>query len=389
MANVSQELQKLILGAIGDPSSANELIADLQNTGISSVNGLTGDVVFAAGSNVTLTPSGNTITITSSGSGGGGVTALNSLTGSLTLVAGSGITVTPAGSNITITATGGSGANVTLSNLTSPTAINHPLTFATGVANAGLATPVSTGSTNSEAISIFPGNSLNGLGGTFTLSSGSAFGTGSGGNVFMSSGSATSGTGGYFQLYGGSTLTGQAGSMTIGSGSANSNAGGDSTQGMLFLTSDNNIAIQAGGSSSSPTYIPSLQFFESTDTFFVALKASNSIAANTTWTLPLADGAANAALTTNGSGQLSFTAQSQILALASNASVGGAVSEALTVPGLLTTDTILSVSQKTQGGATRTSLPLIGWDTVVTNGLTAHWVADPGAGAVVLVAIKR
>ena len=78
-----------------------------------------------------------------------------------------------------------------------------------------------------------------------------------------------------------------------------------------------------------------------------------------------------------------------ILALPSNPSVGGAVSEALTVPGLLTTDTILSVTQETQGSATRTSLALIGWDTVVTGGLTAQWVANPGPGAVVLVAVKR
>lgn len=37
---------------------------------VSSVNGLTGSVVFAAGSNITLTPAGNTITIASTGGGG-------------------------------------------------------------------------------------------------------------------------------------------------------------------------------------------------------------------------------------------------------------------------------------------------------------------------------
>lgn len=40
------------------------------SSGVSSVNTLTGAVVLAAGSNITLTPSGNTITIASSGSGG-------------------------------------------------------------------------------------------------------------------------------------------------------------------------------------------------------------------------------------------------------------------------------------------------------------------------------
>lgn len=37
---------------------------------VSSLNGLTGDVVLAAGSNITLTPVGNTITIASTGGGG-------------------------------------------------------------------------------------------------------------------------------------------------------------------------------------------------------------------------------------------------------------------------------------------------------------------------------
>jgi len=44
-----------------------------------------------------------------SGSGGSGVTSLNSLTGALDLVAGSNITITPLGSNITISSTGGGG----------------------------------------------------------------------------------------------------------------------------------------------------------------------------------------------------------------------------------------------------------------------------------------
>lgn len=40
--------------------------------GVSSLNTLTGDVVLAAGTNVTITPSGNTLTIAASGSGGSG-----------------------------------------------------------------------------------------------------------------------------------------------------------------------------------------------------------------------------------------------------------------------------------------------------------------------------
>lgn len=43
----------------------------------------------------------------SSGGGGGGVTALNTLTGALTLAAGSNITITPSGSTLTIASSGG------------------------------------------------------------------------------------------------------------------------------------------------------------------------------------------------------------------------------------------------------------------------------------------
>lgn len=73
-------------------------------------------------------------------------------------------------------------------------------------------------------------------------------------------------------------------------------------------------------------------------------------------------------------------------AIPCTAGAGGGATEALTCTGLLTTDTILAVTQQTPGA---NSLPLLGWSTVVLNGLTGVWSADPGAGAVVLVAVKR
>lgn len=66
---LSELLKTLILGTIGDPSSAQELI-DAIETGensVTSLNDLQGDVTLVAGSNVTITPSGNNLTIASTG----------------------------------------------------------------------------------------------------------------------------------------------------------------------------------------------------------------------------------------------------------------------------------------------------------------------------------
>jgi hypothetical protein len=73
-----------------------------------SVNSLTGDVTIAAGANVTVTPSGNTLTIAASASGGAGeVTTVNSATGDIT-IAGSGLaTVSTSGGTITVNASAG------------------------------------------------------------------------------------------------------------------------------------------------------------------------------------------------------------------------------------------------------------------------------------------
>ncbi len=75
-----------------------------------------------------------------------------------------------------------------------------------------------------------------------------------------------------------------------------------------------------------------------------------------------------------------------ILALSSAATVGGAATENVVVTGLLATDTILSVSQSVPGAS---SLPLLGFNTLTNGHLTLVFSADPGAGAIVVVAIKR
>lgn len=74
------------------------------------------------------------------------------------------------------------------------------------------------------------------------------------------------------------------------------------------------------------------------------------------------------------------------VAITCSAGVGGAATEALTCTGLLTTDTVLAVTQKTPGA---NSLPLLGWSTLANNGITGIWSADPGAGSVVMVLVKH
>ncbi len=80
------------------------------------------------------------------------------------------------------------------------------------------------------------------------------------------------------------------------------------------------------------------------------------------------------------------TQNKALLTYTSSAGGGGGASAALTVTGLVSTDTVLSVSQKTAGG---NSLPLLGWTTVADNALTVQWSADPGVGAVIVVTVLR
>jgi hypothetical protein len=76
---------------------------------VRSLNGLHDGVTLAAGANVTLTPSGNTLTIaTTGGSGGSGVSSVNGVTGAVTVAGSGGTTVSTAGNTVTVnTPTGG------------------------------------------------------------------------------------------------------------------------------------------------------------------------------------------------------------------------------------------------------------------------------------------
>jgi hypothetical protein len=87
-------------------------------------------------------------------------------------------------------------------------------------------------------------------------------------------------------------------------------------------------------------------------------------------------------------GNLDITSPSSgtVLVFTSSATVGGAADEVLTVTGLLATDTIISVTQKTQGAG---NLPLLGWFGQTNGAITGHWIGDPVIGAILLVAVTR
>ena len=76
-----------------------------------------------------------------------------------------------------------------------------------------------------------------------------------------------------------------------------------------------------------------------------------------------------------------------LVKLTSDASAGGGATEDdVAVDGLLTTDIILSVSQRVAGG---NSLALIGWADQLAGSLDLTWTGDPGAGAIVEVLVLR
>jgi hypothetical protein len=74
---------------------------------VNQINGLTSNINIAAGENISLNVSGNTLTLSGMSSG---VVALNGLTGSLVLVAGANTGITISGNTLTISSSGGVGS---------------------------------------------------------------------------------------------------------------------------------------------------------------------------------------------------------------------------------------------------------------------------------------
>lgn len=85
----------------------------------------------------------------------------------------------------------------------------------------------------------------------------------------------------------------------------NSNKITSASNGNIVIEPNGSGAILIGGNSTQPT---EMRFMEDSDngTNYVALKASTTLAANTTYTLPTADGTSGQVLSTNASGVLSF-----------------------------------------------------------------------------------
>jgi hypothetical protein len=94
------------------------------------------------------------------------------------------------------------------------------------------------------------------------------------------------------------------------------------SNGNIIIEPNGTGAVLIGGNSTQPTEI---RFMEDSDngTNYVALKASNSLTANTTYTLPTADGTSGQVLQTNGTGTLSWTNNDSGLTVNSTAITSG------------------------------------------------------------------
>ncbi len=98
----------------------------------------------------------------------------------------------------------------------------------------------------------------------------------------------------------------------------------------------------------------------------------------TNWVLATADPI------TLASTSMTFFPSSTIIYEATSS--GGNATETLTFTGLASTDDILSVSQRVDGG---NLTPIIGWANQTTNALDVTWTADPTAGAIIRIAVRK
>ncbi len=106
-------------GIAGGMLAGGAVTADKVAAGqvVKSVNGLRDAVSLAAGANITVTPSGNTLTIAATGGGGtSGVSSVNAVTGAVTITGGGATSVTTSGHTITVTTPSGGTGDITAVN---------------------------------------------------------------------------------------------------------------------------------------------------------------------------------------------------------------------------------------------------------------------------------
>lgn len=283
--------------------------------------------------------------------------------------------------NISITSGNATGASGSASLASGNTTATNQSTGDINISS-GTAVNLTSSSKHSGAINIGSGASK-GNSGAVNITSGSAgngFSGANSGTIALTTGNAISAgthSSGFVQLITGNGSN-TSGAITMQTGTATSGA---ANQGDIQI-----YALQVTlANTQANTPVP-LVFQDSSGIGgpFVAFQAPTTVASSTTWTLPDSDGTSGQTLTTDGAGTLSWAGA--ILAFTSSASANTTASQTLTVTGLLSTDIILSVTQKTAGS---NNLPLLGWTTVANNAITVQWSANPGAGAVVVVAVKR
>jgi hypothetical protein len=228
------------------------------------------------------------------------------------------------GFSVTGSSGGGSGANTTLSNLTSPTAINqHLLPNADATFNLGsntsrfsnLYTELITDGSNNGAISITDRQLISPDGSTAAIDWSGASNIQVNKNFAMQSSNTLifkNSTSLQWEL----SDTTPAGIMVVdGSDRLALSAPVD-----LQLTSNGDLIVDSGAGydiyvnnevvslkSYNSLVAPSLQFFDKDEAFSASIKAPNTLAADYTLTLPPNDGGSDQILTTDGSGNLSFS----------------------------------------------------------------------------------
>ena len=139
-------------------------------------------------------------------SSGADVSSLNGISGAVTLVPGTNISITPSGQNITIANTAPAGANTSLSNLSS-TAVNANIVPNTGAT-------YNLGSLGNAWETVYTESVEAGGGGVPLALSTSNQGTGSG-NISLTTGSASSGPSGSITMTTGSATGGAQGAITM------------------------------------------------------------------------------------------------------------------------------------------------------------------------------